>query len=285
MKRRTSLMVLISLLFLGSYCWADEKEEKRVQIQLQVFKIRADISGKTSLTDHVWEGLDHPPYRLTRHGPFKFFVLAELTIGNVKFVANEKAWTWDGKDRPPSDSGIKLLAEPQILGNLGNKFSISLQSTQPIEYFEKRKDGLFEHHRIPEANTGLAISTRVEKGPSNRIILRDFTISLDSVSQRKPIKGVALNVGKPVFDRERLKTSASFKPGRYYAIEVMTKKEGMLLLRLRVDWVERKKARDAQLQHQETGAVERAPSDLPAAQASPEVVWRKRTTDRSAATW
>ncbi len=268
MKRRISLMVLISLLFLGSYSGADAKEQKRVQIQLQVFKIRADISGKTSLTDHVWEGLDHPPYRLTRHGPFKFFVLAELTVGKVKFVADEKAWTWDGKDRPPSDSGIQLLAEPQILGNLGNKFSIALQSTQPIEYFEKRTDGLFEHHRIPEANTGLAISTRVEKGPSNRIILRDFTISLDSVSQRKPIKGVTLNVGKPVFDRERLKTSASLKPGKYYAIEVMTKKEGMLLLRLRVDWVERKKARDVGPLPPKTGADQQTPSDAPADQAS-----------------
>ena len=103
--RRYVILAVLAPILLSAWCRvADAGEDKRDKIQLQVFKIHADISGKTSLTDNIWAGLDEQPQRpAANQGRFTFFVLAELKINGVQFVATDKAWKWNGKDLPPSD--------------------------------------------------------------------------------------------------------------------------------------------------------------------------------------
>jgi hypothetical protein len=236
MWKLSAVTLLISILLLTCSARANANDERQVHIQLHLYKIQTDVSGQTSLTENLWEGIDHPEEPLfAQQGPITFFVTAELTMGKVKFLANGKAWTFDGKKQPPQNSGVEVLAAPAILANLEQEWMMSIGSRLPIEYFEKQSDGLYEH-KISQVDTGLRISGKAEAGPSDRIILRDFEIALNSISDRMPLEDVSLNVGKPVLNNERFQLAVSLKPGQNYAIQIQTKKEGMLLLRLQVDW-------------------------------------------------
>jgi hypothetical protein len=234
MKTCAKFAILFALLP-AAYCSrADANDKGQIRIDLQICKVRDNISGKTSLTDDIWEGIDRPANRQASQEPFSFFVTAEELIGKVKFSASHEAWTWDGKDIPPSDGPIQLVAAPGIISQVGNAYALSIQSPMPVEYFTKREDGLFERHEAKDVFTGLSITAKPEEGPSNRIILRDFSIDLSWVSKRKPIEGVTMDVGEPIVDRQLLRTTMSLLPDKYYGIWVRTDHQGMMLFRIKV---------------------------------------------------
>ena len=123
-----------------------------------------------------------------------------------------------------------------VIVNEGKSFEVSIRSSQPIEHFRKRADGLFEH-RTSDERTGLTASAAIERGPGERIVLRDFSIHMKTVVERKPIEGVSLNVGEPIFNEEHLTTSLSLKSGKFYGIQAFTRREGVLLIQLIVERV------------------------------------------------
>ena len=102
----------------------------------------------------------------------------------------------------------------------------------PIEYFERRADGLLSLKRV-WATPGIFVEGTVEKGDSGRIILRDLTVDRDTIVRRRPIEGVNLNIGPPIVE-EPLRTTVSLEPGRYYGMLMPTSGGENLLIRLRV---------------------------------------------------
>lgn len=54
------------------------------------------------------------------------------------------------------------------------------------------------------------------------------------MTEREPLRGVGLQVGRPIFASERIETTISLKPDQDYGIQVLTKSEGVLFLRVRV---------------------------------------------------
>ncbi len=218
---------------LGSDASASDQEGALVELCL--YRVRGDISGETSLTEGV--SLETKGHEVgAKKVASRFFTLAKLTVAGVEFRADESGWTWDGKDRPPSGKAVEVIASPRIIVLLDNSFMVSIGSQQPIEYFERRADGLFELKKADE-QTGLTISAIVAKGESGKLVLRDLTIGLRSVEGRELIKGVNLDVGRPTIKKVESITSVAVKPGRDYGIWLQTEGYGALFIRLRVSRV------------------------------------------------
>jgi len=200
--------------------------------------VRGDISGETSLTEDMSPGIEGQELG-AKKGPFTFFTIAKLTVDGVEFRADENGWTWDGKDHPPSGKRVELIARPKVitlLNDPNNACKILIQSEQPIEYFEKRPDGLFELRRDDE-QIGLSLAFSVAEGKSGRVVLRDLTIGLRSVEGRSPIEGVTLDVGRPIVRARKSKMTISVKTGRDYGVCLRTEGYGNLYIRLRVSRV------------------------------------------------
>ncbi len=232
MKTQALTVLLVLVVSHGSFAYGQDQ----VMVQFEVYKATGDVSGTTSLTDNIWSGLKGERLE-AKKGPFTFFTLADLTVASVRLKAGEDGWTWDGKDQPPRTTRgrrVERVATPQVIQLVGKSFEVSVTASEPLEYFEERDDGLFEH-RIASEAPGISIATRLEEGVNGRIVLRNLTFETKTVTEREPLRGVGLRVGRPVFASERIKTTISLKPGRDYGIRVLTKSEGVLFLRVRVE--------------------------------------------------
>lgn len=279
----------------------------QVLVDLQIFRVRGDISGKTSLAGDArkretgtaglggypgggagtpeytgyrggsaWTCSMHPQIKQPESGKcsicgmdlvpaqasfssLSLFTEADLMVAGIRFHADERGWTWDGKPSPPPGGKVEVLAAPKVVLIPGNSFVIGIDPQQPVQYFERRPDGLFELKTLNE-QTGLTISAIVEKIPSggtvvqdfdgdgdadvyianarhsapDRIVLRNLTIALRSIHKRLPIEGVNLDVGLPEFGSREIKTNVSLQPDRDYGIQLATEGQGFLIFRLRV---------------------------------------------------
>jgi hypothetical protein len=209
------------------------RDPNAVVVRVSLYRIRGDISGETSLTDSIAEGVDGGK-SLVKKSPFSFFTRAKLTIAGVKFQADQNGWKWDGKhDEPPSGSRVEQIAAPQLVVVLPNNFGFLVDSGVPLQYFRKRPDGLFELGQVSQA-TGLKMTAHVEKGAAGRILLRDFSLETRFVEKRKPIEGVTLDVGEPVIIAREAKMTVTVKLNQDYGIMLSSEGMGSLLLRLRL---------------------------------------------------
>ena len=198
-----------------------------------LYRVAGDISGDTSLTDDIFEGLSRPD-PLTK-SPYTIFTLAKLTVGGVKLEADVDGWKWDGQEEPPPGRRVQRIAKPSIKSKVpGESVWMKVDSADPIQYFRKRDDGLFDLRVAPD-NVGLTISTAVEQGASKRLVLRDFNILTTFVEKRMPIEAVNLDVGEPILSRVEDKVTVALKPGLNYGILLTSKNNGVLLVRLQID--------------------------------------------------
>jgi len=239
--------------------------QRQVLVEFQLARVQGDVSGETSLTDNlgvlllglvkgdtssetlladnVLENVEGEQRNATR-GPFTFFVTANLHLGGrgllekgVRLEANDTTWTWDGKPNPPAGKRVTVVCAPRVLVIAGESFKIEVGSVTPVQYFEKRPDGLFELRTADEV-AGLILSGTPQTTQSGRIILRDLSIQLRTVEGRAPIEGVFLDVGKPQVKLRGHKTTLALKPDRYYGAMVSIEGEGFFILRLRAKLVE-----------------------------------------------
>lgn len=93
-----------ALVFVASlWCASDCRRSRKPQICRHsedcIYRVAGDISGDTSLTDDIFEGLPRPD-PLTK-SPYTIFTLAKLTVGGVKLEADVDGWKWDGQEEPP----------------------------------------------------------------------------------------------------------------------------------------------------------------------------------------
>jgi hypothetical protein len=213
----------------------------QVLIQFSLYRVHGDIGGEPttsglrgfSLTDNIREGIEGGKLEAVQD-PFVFFVLSNVRVAGVLLRANENGWTWDGQDRPPSNGRVETLAAPKVMVLPPNSFVIEISPNEPVQYFEKRPDGTFELKSLQE-KTGLSLSGTVEKGATGRIVLRNLTLRFRSIGKRKPIEGVGLDVGEPIFEQREFKTTIAVKSGREYGMLIAGGGYGSLILRLKAD--------------------------------------------------
>ena len=93
-------LVFVASLWCAQAIAADHENPKSVAtLKIALYRVAGDISGDTSLTDDIFEGLPRPD-PLTK-SPYTIFTLAKLTVGGVKLEADVDGWKWDGQEEPP----------------------------------------------------------------------------------------------------------------------------------------------------------------------------------------
>ncbi|MHC4464129.1 MAG: hypothetical protein ACYS30_22265 [Planctomycetota bacterium] len=135
----------------------------------------------------------------------------------------------------PEDQ-IRWIDSPEIPLYEHSSGSFNLESKQPIQYFEKRKDGLFE---LKETELPLGMDIEItdadESEKHGYISLTDIVMRMRTVAKRKRIEGVNLSVGYPVLGEEKYVFFFRLRPGKDYGILIRPEHgQGGILIRLRV---------------------------------------------------
>lgn len=210
-----------------------------VRIKCQIFRIRGNVSGDTSLTDDIWAG--KPPAD-EKSKPLAFFTTARMVLAGARFTVDERGWrindrelAMDGATLPALGDGVLPIASPHIISPYGEAAAFNIGSNQPIDYFDHMASGLYQLKKSSQP-TGLSMKVFVEHGQDGRIRLHDMTFTTTMVESRKPLEGTTLNVGEPVISKREVKADIHLKPGRDYGFFFFTSDgQGTLLVRLRVE--------------------------------------------------
>ncbi|NUN95635.1 MAG: hypothetical protein HUU16_05645 [Candidatus Omnitrophica bacterium] len=217
------------------------------RLECTFYRVIGNFDGETSLTDPIWVGIGDPAAesdpakwirRLNEDEGVSFFNIADLIdLGGAHFVADATGWTWNGASEPPKSGGIprvEMLVAPKVINRFGQDFVVAIGPSESLEYFEKEADGLYRV-RKSDLSTGVKIGAgAVERGPSERVILRDFEVSVSTVEDREELPGTTLDVGKPIGMTQTFKRTFSVQPGLNYGIRIQFDNYGTLLVRLRV---------------------------------------------------
>ncbi|MHC4192871.1 MAG: hypothetical protein ACYSP9_01685 [Planctomycetota bacterium] len=238
MKRLGILLCTGVLLACAPYAGAEDKNQIRVQCQF--FKFYGNLPGTTSAKEQIWR-TDEPPEKLKNR--VAVFSEAELDLGAHKLQFKEGRCFWNKTEVPitnpkklnlPEDR-IRWIDSPKIVLYEHSLGSFNLTSTQPIQYLEKREDGLFELKEVG-LRTGLdiEITDADESEKHGYIDLTDIVMTMRSVERRRKIEGVNLSVGYPVLEKQKYVFFLRLRPGKDYGIIIRPEYgQGGLLIRLR----------------------------------------------------
>ena len=239
MGRLTVLFTTGFLVLCGADAWAGE--HNRIQIQCQIFKFTGSLPGKTFVDEPIWT-TDEAPEKLKNK--VMVFNRGWFELGRDKLEFKNGHCFWNESEIPISNPGkiplpaelIRMVYRPVVIDiPEHSRGSVSIESTQPIQYFERRDDGLFALKEV-ELPTGLEIeiTEAVEEEKKGYIALTDIIMTMRSVGNRKRIKGVNLSVGYPILGEEKYRFYFRVRPGKDYGILIRPEQgQGGLLLRLR----------------------------------------------------
>jgi len=242
MIRRLTLLVISLSLCLVPLVGAAETEP--VYIRCQIFRVMGNMSAETSLESGVWAREEPPGVEFKQ--ALTLFTEGRFQLGDDLLESNDKGWFWNGTPLSfdaaegvslPAEQ-IRLISAPTFLTQVGQPVSLSVSSTQKIEYFEKRDDGLFELKRLQEP-TALNIELQLEEEGSDRgkrVHLANVTFSLRSVEKREPIPGLTLPVGRPILQTREYSAAIRVISGRDYGFVLNPGAgQGVLIVRLRAE--------------------------------------------------
>ena len=239
MKRPSIAWGVIVLAFCAALAEGDEKN--RIQVVCQIFRLAGNIPSKTSVDEPIWT-TDEAPEKLKNK--VVVFSRGWFKLGKDKLEFRDGGCFWNKKEIPLGgpekiewpDELIRTVYSPVVLEmeeHSGREFRI--ESTQPIQYFERRPDGLFELKET-ELDTGLHfnITEAVEEEDKGYIRLTDIEMMMRTVVRRERIEGVNLPVGRPILSEEQYTFYFRVRPGKDYGILISPEQgQGGLLLRLR----------------------------------------------------
>ena len=238
--KRIGILLYIGV-FLAFAPSAGAEDKNQIRVQCQFFKFYGNLTGTTSAKEKIWT-TDEPPKKLKNR--VTVFSEAELDVGANKLEFKEGRCFWNKTEVPIADprklnlpeDRIRWIDSPEIVLYEHSSGSFNLASKQPIQYFERREDGLFELKEI-QLPTGLdiEITDADESEKHGYIDLTDIIITMRSVERREEIKGVNLSVGRPVLGEEKYVFWFRLRPGKDYGILIRPEHGlGGLLIRLRV---------------------------------------------------
>lgn len=237
MKRLGTLLGIIVFVVCAPY--VDAKEKNQIQIQCQIFRFTGNPPRKTFVDETIWT-TEETPEKLKNI--VTVFSRGWFELGKDKLEFKDGSCFWKNKvlaiDRKqkvklPEDQ-IKLIYSPDIVMAEHSTSTVKIESKQPIQYFEKRKDGLFELKEI-ELPTGLDIEIEAEEDEKHGyILLTDMVMMIRLVEKREKVEGVNLSVGRPVLGEQKYIFFFRVRPGKDYGILIRPEfGQGGLLIRLR----------------------------------------------------
>ena len=146
MKRLTALLVIIVLL--GCFSSASADENNKIRVQYQIFKFSGDLAGETHEDGEIWTTGEAPDKLKDR---VKVFSRGKFKIGKGNLEFKKGRCFWKDQEIPITGlNGVKIprrhllhMGSTQVTMQEHSSGGVSLETKQPIQYFEKRSDGLF----------------------------------------------------------------------------------------------------------------------------------------------
>jgi hypothetical protein len=238
MRRLSALFFTAALLVCSPS--AQARKDNIIQVRLQIFKFTGSLPGETGADEPIWTTDDVPD---KVEGEVDVFSRGSFEIGEDKLQFKDGRCFWNKKEIPiagpeefklPTER-IQLVYAPVVEMPEHGERRVEIKSKQPIQYFEKRADGLYELKEIQLA-TGLDIEITEASEDEGRgyIELEDLLMRVRSVEKREKIPGVNLSVGKPVLGEQKYELYFRLRPGKDYGVLITPKnRQGGLLVRLR----------------------------------------------------
>jgi hypothetical protein len=243
---RMSLLRMCAAVCLALACAAaaNAEEQPRFRLHCQVFRVASLTPQDVHLGEHVWMGKPEAwekikdSVTLFNQAAFRFGA-DTLAINGETMRWNKERLDFDGKDkaRGVAEGLIKLIYSTEVELQRGKTGSVFIAAKQPFEYFERREDGLFELREI-ELPAGLDLEVKPRDDTDKSILLPNVTIRLRTVTEREPIHGVNLPVGRPVLQTEEFKLSLKVRDKGFYWIQVKPQNgDGSLLISLQARYI------------------------------------------------
>ena len=238
--RRISIILLLVLILLPVNVFAGK--DNQIQVLCQIFRLSGNVRSKISVEEDIWTTKNVPP---ELKGVVEVFEKGRFSVDADELEFKKGKCFWNGKELPIagpntinlSNSMINMIYSPEILLFEHSSGKVMIESKQPIQYFEKRNDGLFELKQM-ELETGidLEITKAVEEEKKDDIELTDLILTIRSVKRREIIEGVNLPVGKPILGEQKYVFFFRVDPGEDYGILINPRQgRGSLLIRLRAN--------------------------------------------------
>jgi hypothetical protein len=237
--RRLAIVSGIAVFLLGGAI-GEARETNRLRVQCQIFSFAGNVPAETRPDDDIWT-TDDPPDALKNK--VTVFSRGSFELGKDKLEFKRGKCLWKGKELAIDDKAkpklpaefMRLIYSPVIEMDEHLPGGFEIESKQPIQYFEKREDGLFELKEI-ELPTGLkiAITEPEEDEDEGYILLTDIEMTMRLVKRRERIPGVNLSVGRPILGEQKYIFYFRVRPGKDYGILIHPELgQGGLLIRLR----------------------------------------------------
>jgi hypothetical protein len=223
------------------FCAALAEGNNRIRVEFQILRLAGDVPSKTSVEEPIWTTDDVPEKLKNKVVVFSkgWFKLGEKRLefkdGTCFFDKKEIPLAGPEKVKLPEDMIIMFDRPVVIETDEHSGGEMSIESTQPIQYFERRSDGLYKLKEM-ELRTGLYfnITEAVEEEDKGYIRLTDIEMTMRSVGSREKVEGVNLPVGRPILSEEQYVFYFRVRPGKDYGILINPEQgQGGLLLRLR----------------------------------------------------
>ncbi|HSV26474.1 MAG TPA: hypothetical protein VLH60_01155 [Sedimentisphaerales bacterium] len=233
-----------AILLLMCAAVAGAREKPRFKLHCQVFRVASLTPRDVHLNESVWMGKPEvwekiqDSITLFNRATFNFRA-DTLTINANTLSWNKERLRFDGKDkaRGVTEGHIKLIYSADVDLQRGRTGNVFIAAKQPFEYFERREDGLFELREI-ELPAGLDLEVKPREDTDESILLPNVTIRLRTVTEREPVPGVRLPVGRPVLQTEEFKLSLKVREKEYYWIQLKPQDgDGSLLICLQVQYI------------------------------------------------
>ncbi|MCP4641675.1 MAG: hypothetical protein GY851_14625 [bacterium] len=154
------------------------------------------------------EESDGPVYRIET----RLYEVDQQAMGSRDLGAG-LAEEWVAAGDPPHYA--TPLNNPYVAVKAGEEACVRLRSGK-VQYFERRPDYLYEL-KFDGAFIGYDLWLRVTpSGESEEHVHVRVRLELSEVTSREPIKGVALDVGRPVIARREHSAELVVEPGKWY---------------------------------------------------------------------
>lgn len=220
-------------------CVVQARTANQIQVEFQIFSFAEIPPGETFADERIWT-TSEPPEKLKNI--VTVFNRGWFELGENKLEFKDGRCFWNGGRLPivgPKDvnippESIQLVYAPAIVMEEHSKRTLKVESKQPIQYFQKRDDGLFELKEV-ELPTGLDLEIEAkEEEEHGFIMLTDIVMTIRSVERRQKIPGVNLSVGHPFLGEQTYVFYFRVRPGKDYGILISPERgQGGLLIRLR----------------------------------------------------
>ena len=112
---------------------------------------------------------------------------------------------------------------------------MDIESQQPIPYFDRREDGLFELKEV-HLPVGLVVEIRAEDKGKDVFLISDLKLLLRWVSKREPIPGVNLPIGRPILQEQDYWLRLFVRESKNYGILLRPEdNSGAIIIRMEID--------------------------------------------------